>query len=150
MSAGGSADGAPMTRQDAMRQLLAGVATDLVAYPALQELLQQQFDAALRHKAVPLGQVAEAISALVDQMQARRAQRVALVQRLLGPTATMMQAFALLKNAARERMEADWKLLEQMVIECKRLGKRNSDLLVEQYSIMQRVLHGEEQIYAPA
>jgi flagella synthesis protein FlgN len=30
------------------------------------------------------------------------------------------------------------------------LSKRNGDLLVEQYSIMQRVLHGEEQIYAPA
>jgi len=47
-------------------------------------------------------------------------------------------------------MEGDWKALEIKVIECKRLGKRNSDLLVEQYSIMQRVLHGEELIYAPA
>jgi flagella synthesis protein FlgN len=113
-------------------------------------MLQQQFDAALRHRAAELGAVAESISALVDVLQLRRQQRVALVQRLLGPTATMMQAFALLKNTARERMEADWKTLEQSVIECKRLSKRNGDLLVEQYSIMQRVLHGEEQIYAPA
>jgi flagella synthesis protein FlgN len=37
-----------------------------------------------------------------------------------------------------------------MVIDCKLAGKRNSDLLVEQYSIMQRVLHGEDQTYAPA
>jgi flagella synthesis protein FlgN len=139
-----------MPRQDAMRQLLGGIAEDLLAYTALQQLLQQQFDAALRHRAVELGEAAEAISALVDVMQLRREQRVALVQRLLGPTATMMQAFALLKNAARERMEADWATLEKLVIECKRLSKRNGDLLVEQYSIMQRVLHGEEQIYAPA
>lgn len=141
---------AGMTRQDAMRQLLAGIAEDLLAYQALQQLLQQQFEAALRHRATELGAAAEAISALVDVLQLRREQRVALVQRLVGPAATMMQAFALLKNAARERMEADWKTLEQSVMECKRLSKRNGDLLVEQYSIMQRVLHGEEQIYAPA
>ena len=139
-----------MTRQDAMRALLAGIADDLRAYPALQDLLEQQFHAALRHQAAQLGQVAEAISALVDTLQARRAQRVALAQRLLGPTANMDQAFALLKNAAREKIEADWKTLETMVVECKRLSKRNSDLLLEQHTIMQRVLHGEDQLYAPA
>jgi len=139
-----------LPRQDAMRQLLAGIAEDLLAYQQLQDLLQQQFQAALRHKASELGPVAEAISTLVDTMQARRALRVALVQRLVGPQGTMLQAFALLKNAAREKMENDWKTLEQAVIACKALSKRNADLLVEQYSIMQRVLHGEEQIYAPA
>lgn len=139
-----------LPRQDAMRQLLAGIAEDLQAYAALHELLQQQFQAALRHKASELGPVAEAISSLVDTMQARRALRVALVQRLVGPQGTMLQAFALLKNAAREKMETDWSTLEQAVLSCKALSKRNGDLLVEQYSIMQRVLHGEEQIYAPA
>ncbi|MYM22451.1 flagellar protein FlgN [Duganella sp. FT135W] len=133
-----------------MRLLLAGIADDLQAYPQLNDLLQQQFQAALRHKAAELGPVAEAISTLVDTMQERRALRVALVQRLVGPNGTMLQAFALLKNAARERMEADWNTLEQAVIGCKVLSKRNGDLLVEQYTIMQRVLHGEEQIYAPA
>ncbi|WP_343729629.1 flagellar export chaperone FlgN [Duganella sp.] len=139
-----------LSRQDAMRQLLAGIAEDLQAYQTLQDLLQQQFQAALRHKAAELAPVAQAISDLVDIMQARRALRVALVQRLVGPQGTMLQAFALLKNAAREKMEADWNTLEQAVIACKALSKRNGDLLVEQYSIMQRVLHGEEQIYAPA
>lgn len=141
---------ATMTRQDAMRALLAGIGLDLQAYTALQDLLEQQFDAALRHQGPRLGQVAEAISALVDTLQARRLQRVALAQRLLGQTGNMMQAFALLKHAAREKMEADWKTLETMVVECKRLSKRNSDLLLDQHSIMQRVLHGEDQIYAPA
>ena len=141
---------AGMSRQDAMRELLAGMAQDLLAYESLRDLLRQQFEAAIKHRTAELGVVAEAISTLVDVMQTRRQQRVALVQRLAGPDATMMQAFALLKNAGRERMEADWKTLEQSVMECKRLSKRNSDLMVEQYSIMQRVLHGEEQIYAPA
>ncbi|WP_363503297.1 flagellar export chaperone FlgN [Burkholderia sp. LMU1-1-1.1] len=147
---GGDGRIAAMTRQDAMRALLAGIGDDLRDYPALQDLLEQQFHAALRHQAAQLGQVAEAISALVDTLQARRAQRVALAQRLLGPTANMAQAFALLKNAAREKIESDWKTLETMVVECKRLSKRNSDLLLEQHSIMQRVLHGEDQLYAPA
>jgi flagella synthesis protein FlgN len=139
-----------MTRQDAMRALLAGIASDLQAYPQLQQQLQLQFEAALRHKASELAAAADGISTLVDAMQQRRAERVALVQRLVGETGNMAQAFALLKNTAREKMEADWKSLEQAVIECKRLSKRNGDLLAEQFTIMQRVLHGEEQIYAPA
>ncbi|HJV02640.1 MAG TPA: flagellar export chaperone FlgN [Burkholderiaceae bacterium] len=141
---------APASRQDAMRALLHGVAADLQAYQQLQALLEQQFEGAVRHQSARLTELAEAITALVDSMEARRAERVALVQRLLGPRGTMAQAFALLKNPARERMEADWRTLEHSVRECKRLGKRNSDLLVEQYTIMQRVLHGEEHIYAPA
>jgi flagella synthesis protein FlgN len=139
-----------MSRQDAMRLLLAGIAADLQAYAQLQQALQQQFEAALRHKATELAAAADAISALVDAMEQRRAERVALVQRLVGETGNMAQAFALLKNTAREKMEADWSSLEQAVAECKRLSKRNGDLLAEQYTIMQRVLHGEEQIYAPA
>jgi flagella synthesis protein FlgN len=139
-----------LSRQDAMRLLIAGIAADLQAYPQLRQQLHDQFDAALRHQASALAAAADGISALVDAMQERRAQRVALVQRLVGANGTMPQAFALLKNAAREKMEADWASLEQAVLECKRLSKRNGDLLVEQYSIMQRVLHGEEQIYAPA
>ncbi|SDF68004.1 MULTISPECIES: flagellar export chaperone FlgN [unclassified Duganella] len=139
-----------LSRQDAMRALLTGIATDLQAYPQLQQQLQAQFEAALRHKAGELSAAADAITSLVDAMEQRRAERVALVQRLVGHTGNMAQAFALLKNTAREKMEADWASLEAAVIECKRLSKRNGDLLAEQYTIMQRVLHGEEQIYAPA
>lgn len=139
-----------ISRQDAMRALLAGIAADLQAYPLLQQALQQQFEAALRHKATELAAVADAITTLVDAMEQRRAERVALVQRLVGVTGNMAQAFALLKNSAREKMEADWASLEIAVTEAKRLSKRNGDLLAEQFTIMQRVLHGEEQIYAPA
>nr|WP_179673277.1 flagellar export chaperone FlgN [Duganella sp. 1224] len=133
-----------------MRALLAGVTADLQAYPQLEAQLHAQFRAALRHKSVELAAAAEAIGTLVDAMLARRAERVALVQRLVGDNGTMAQAFALLKSPLRETMEGNWTALEQAVIECKRLSKRNGDLLAEQYTIMQRVLHGEEQIYAPA
>lgn len=133
-----------------MRLLLQGVAADLPAYRELLDLLEQQFQGAVRHQCESLEQLAVTIVALVEAMEARRRQRVSLVQQLLGPAGTMAQAFALLKSSARERMETDWSMLEKLVLECKRLGKRNSDLLVEQYTIMQRVLHGEELLYEPA
>ncbi|MEG1055633.1 MAG: flagellar protein FlgN, partial [Janthinobacterium sp.] len=82
-------------------------------------------------------------------LDARRRQRVSLVTALLGPKAEMAQLFALLQEDARSKAQADWSALEQMVLECKRLNSRNSELLTEQYSIMQRVLHGEEDTYAP-
>jgi flagella synthesis protein FlgN len=133
-----------------MRLLLQGVADDLTAYPELAALLEQQFQGALRHQHVQLAAVADSITLQVEAMETRRRQRVLLVRRLLGPDAGMAQAFALLKSPAREKREADWAALERLVLECKRLGRRNSDLMVEQYSIMQRVLHGEDQIYEPA
>ncbi|SFU64234.1 flagellar export chaperone FlgN [Pseudoduganella namucuonensis] len=139
----------PATRQEAMQQFLQGVAADTEAYQALLDLLEQQFHAALRHQSARLGEVAEAVSALADTLELRRRQRVALATQLAGPDATMAQVYALLKPELRARLEQDWRRLETMVTECKRLGKRNSDLLVDQYTIMQRVLHGEDQIYEP-
>jgi flagella synthesis protein FlgN len=132
-----------------MRALLAGIADDLQAYAALAALLEEQFDAALRHQGPRLGEIAERIGTVVAAADGRRQQRVALAQQLNGPKATMAQAFGLLKPAGRAKMEADWLALEAQVIECKRLSKRNAELLVEQHSIMQRVLHGEEHTYEP-
>ena len=137
-------------RQQSMQMLLDGIAADMAAYAELQGLLEQQFEAAVRHQRAALEQIAEAVSALVETMEARRVQRVACAVQLLGPAPSMAQVFALLKPEPRARLQQQWQELEQRVLECKRLGKRNSDLLVDQYTIMQRVLHGEDQIYEPA
>jgi flagella synthesis protein FlgN len=145
-----SAQDSTLSRPAAMQLVLAGIAADLQGYPALLALLQEQFEAALRHQSARLGELAEQIAAAAAALEQRRCQRQLLAARLLGPAGRMPQLFALLKSAPRARMEQDWAALEQMVIDCKRAGKRNSDLLVEQYSIMQRVLHGEDQTYAPA
>ena len=139
-----------ITRQEAMRRLMCGMADDVTAYGNLQALLAEQFDAALRHQSKRLSDLAYRITHLCDTLELRRQHRAALVNRLLGPATPMNQIFALLKGNSRANLEANWQSLEQLLVECKRLGKRNNDLLVEQYSIMQRVLHGEEQIYAPA
>ena len=138
-----------ITRQEAVRRVLQGMTDDSVGYAALQTLLEEQFQATLQHQSTRLTALADQVIAAVEPLDARRRQRVSLVTALLGAQGDMPQLFALLQEDARSKAEADWVALEQMVLECKRLNARNSDLLTEQYSIMQRVLHGEEDTYAP-
>lgn len=138
-----------ITRQEAVRRVLQGMTDDSVGYAALQTLLEEQFQTTLQHQSTRLTALADQVIAAVEPLDARRRQRVSLVTALLGPQGDMPQLFALLQEDARSKAEADWVALEQMVLECKRLNARNSDLLTEQYSIMQRVLHGEEDTYAP-
>ena len=138
-----------MTRDQAVAKLAAGIQADLAASSTLLELLERQFDAALRHRSADLAALADQLMPALEAMEQRRVQRVALVRALLGPDADMAQLIASLAAPVRAPVAADWHALEQMVLECKRLNARNSALVTEQYSIMQRVLHGEEQTYAP-
>jgi flagella synthesis protein FlgN len=138
-----------ITRQEAVRRVLQGMTDDSVGYAALQTLLEEQFQATLQHQSTRLTALADQVIAAVEPLDARRRQRVSLVTALLGAQGDMPQLFELLQEDARATAERDWIALEQMVLECKRLNARNSDLLTEQYSIMQRVLHGEEDTYAP-
>ncbi|WP_374585952.1 flagellar export chaperone FlgN [Pseudoduganella sp.] len=138
-----------ISRQDAMRQLLDGIAADLHDYQRMLDLIAQQFEAAIRHQSARLGEIAQEIGALVDVLQARRAQRVELATRLVGPQPSMEQVFTLLKPEPRARLENDWAQLEGMVQVAREMGRRNAELLAEQYTIMQRVLHGDDQTYEP-
>lgn len=139
-----------LTRPQTMARLLQGVTDDVAAYETLLDLLQQQFEGALRHQSVRLTELAARILPLVEAMEERRGQRVALMQSLLGVNATMAGLLALLKGDSRRNLEENWAQLEQLVLECKQCNARNSALLTEQYAIMQRVLHGEDNLYAPA
>ena len=138
-----------MTRDQAVAKLAAGIQADLAASSTLLELLERQFDAALRHRSADLAALADQLMPALEAMEQRRVQRVALVRALLGPDADMTQLIASLAAPVRASVAADWHALEQMVLECKRLNARNSALVTEQYSILQRVRHGEEQPYAP-
>jgi len=129
--------------------LLDGIKADLQSYQQMLDLIAQQFEAAIRHQSEKLGAIAKEIGALVDVLEARRAQRVDLATRLVGPQPSMEQVFTLLKPEARARLEADWAQLEGMVQTAREMGRRNADLLAEQYTIMQRVLHGDDQTYEP-
>ncbi|WP_229429313.1 flagellar export chaperone FlgN [Massilia sp. ST3] len=140
---------AKLTRQQAVALLLDGVRLDVQDGAAVRDLLEQQFEAAVRHRSSELTQLAEQLTPLLDTMEARRQQRVSLVRALLGPQATMDAFFATLDAGARGAAQAAWSELEAVVTACKAATTRNASLLAEQYTVMQRVLHGEDGIYAP-
>lgn len=140
---------AKMTRQQANGILAEGVHADVRDGAAILDLLERQFDCAVRHRSLELTQLAEELTPLLDAMEARRQQRLSLVRALLGPEASMDAFFATLEAGLRPGLEAAWQELETIVTACKQATARNGALLAEQHSVMQRVLHGEEQIYAP-
>jgi flagella synthesis protein FlgN len=140
---------ANLTRQQANALLANGVQLDLREAGAVHALLEQQFEAAVRHRSADLSLLAEQLEPLLDGMEARRKQRVSLVRALLGPQGTMADYVSSLQPTPRAALQSAWNELERIVRECKNATLRNGSLLAEQHSVMQRVLHGEEQIYAP-
>jgi flagella synthesis protein FlgN len=138
-----------MSRQQALATVADGVQADVTASAAILELLERQFEAALRHQGARLAELAGELAPALDAMEARRQQRVTLVRALHGPQATMEQLIKALAEPARARLAAAWDELERLVLACKQATARNSHLLAEQYSVMQRVLHGEDGTYAP-
>lgn len=138
-----------MTRQQAVAALADGVRLDLEAARAVLALLERQFQAALRHKGSELAALAEELTPALDAMDARRRQRVALVRALHGAEGTMAQFIAAQPEPGRARLAAAWSELERLVVACKAATTRNGNLLADQFTTMQRVLHGEDQTYAP-
>lgn len=140
---------ATLTRQQANAILIEGVQSDLQVAGAIHTLLERQFEAAVRHRSAELTALAEELAPLLETMEGRRQQRVSLVRALLGPDAAMSQYIATLAAGPRAAFEAAWEELEGVVRACKEATNRNGHLLAEQFSVMQRVLHGEEDTYAP-
>jgi flagella synthesis protein FlgN len=140
---------ATLTRTQANTLLADGVTLDISEAATILMLLERQFDAAVRHRTAELTTLASELAPLLGAMETRRQQRVGLVRALLGPQGTMAQYIASLAPNPRTAFEAAWEALEQTVRACKDATTRNAQLLAEQHSVMQRVLHGEEQLYAP-
>ncbi|MEW6761402.1 MAG: flagellar export chaperone FlgN [Pseudomonadota bacterium] len=138
-----------MTRQQAQAALADGVQADVRDSAEVLALLERQFEAALRHRSSELTQLAELLTPLLDAMEARRQQRVSLVRALLGASGTMNQYIGTLTGQAQAAFSAAWADLERTVQACKEATTRNGSLLAEQFTVMQRVLHGEDGIYAP-
>jgi flagella synthesis protein FlgN len=138
-----------MTRDQAHAQLLGDVRADLAAAGIMLELLERQFEAALRRHSAELSALAAELTPALEAMEERRVRRVALVRALLGPEATMATLIGTLAEPARAQLAAAWSELERHVRACKEATARNSALLADQFSVMQRVLYGEEEVYAP-
>ena len=138
-----------ITRDQALATLLKGIQDDMEACSTVRDLLERQFQAALRHRGAELGELAGELMPQLDAMEQRRQQRVQLVRALHGPEATMDDLLQSLGAPQRARARADWERLEALVRDCQQATTRNGGLMAEQYSVMQRVLHGEDQLYAP-
>ncbi|HEY5757902.1 MAG TPA: flagellar export chaperone FlgN [Steroidobacter sp.] len=142
-----------MTLREALGRLIKGVHADLGDYRTLRELLDVQFDAALKHRSAVISDIADRISALTAQLDKRRAERMALAKMLVGKqsSVTISAVSARLPANARPAFDEWWQTLEKQVQECKRLNQRNCDLLMNQYEILQRVLQTDGGgTYAPA
>ena len=142
-----------MTVREALGRLVKGVHADLSDYGTLRELLEAQFEAALKHRSAMITDIADRISALTTQLETRRAERYALAKVLVGKQSnvTIAAVSARLPTNARPAFEQWWQTLEKQVKECKRLNQRNCDLLMNQQEILQRVLQaGNGGTYAPA
>lgn len=136
-----------MTRQQAVAALADGMEQDLGAAQTIHALLERQFQAALRHQGAELGALAEELTPALDAMDARRKQRVALVRALHGPDGTMAGFIAAQPEPGRAKMANAWSELERLVVACKGATARNGNLLAEQFTVMQRVLHGSDGTY---
>jgi len=142
-----------MTSREALHRLFEGMRADAADYNRLRELLEEQFKAALAHRAEEISVIAEKILALTATLNVRSRERAELARALSKSKArkVSIRAFtAQLPAPAREKFESAWKLIETLVRECKRLNVRNGHLLMTQRDIMQRVLNIEPDVYAPA
>ncbi len=128
------------------------VRADIRDYRVLHERLEAQFEAALGHRVAQMREVGESIEALVDVLNERRAQRLALAAEITGKAPPGGHAAVLRQLSGQAAtLLAGWtEELDVLVRECKRLNLRNCSLITEQHDLMRRVLQQEEQTYAPA
>jgi len=138
-----------LTRDQAVTRLLDGIQDDLRACTVIRDLLERQFQAALRHRGAELGVLAEELMPQLEAMEQRRQQRVQLVRALHGAAAGMDELLNALPAEQRSHAVVEWERLERLVRDCKQASTRNGQLMADQYTVMQRVLHGEDQLYAP-
>lgn len=135
---------------DALLSLLRGLHADRAGYCRLQELLEAQFQSALRHEGNALVGLAEQITGQVAQLESHREHRRELMARLVGRDheLTMPALIQRLPSRAGQAVTTAWRGLEQLVRECKELNQRNCKLIIEQHALMQRLMGQDGALYA--
>lgn len=135
---------------EALAALLRDLQADRSAYAQLRELLEAQFQAALRHRAQALQESAEEILALVEQLNAHTRQRGLLLRQLLGShgEASMGRLLQRLPASVAQTLGGLCTALQEQVNECKALNQRNCQLITEQQALMRRVMGVGEELYA--
>lgn len=133
-----------------LRQLTDGLRADLAAYDELRELLNQQFNAALKHDADQMSELSARILTQVAALDVQRARRRELLVSLLGsavePSVRML--LQRLPASTAQPIAVLWRALEQALTACKTLNLRNCQLITEQQALMQQLMGREEHVYA--
>ncbi|HEY0955424.1 MAG TPA: flagellar protein FlgN [Roseateles sp.] len=139
-----------MKASDAVVQLLRDLHADSFGYKLLRDLLEQQFQGALKHQAEVLLRVGGEIETLCGQMEQRRAKRMELVSGLLKdhPRPSMKRLIEALPGAAAQTLAGLWAEVEQLLHVCKELNQRNCRLIMDQQELMQRLLGEDGGVYA--
>lgn len=133
-----------------LRQLGDGLRQDLSAYDDLRELLNRQFNAALKHDADQMSELSARILTQVAALDVQRARRRELLVSLLGSAVepSVRSLLQRLPASMAQPIAVQWRALEQALTACKTLNLRNCQLISEQQALMQQLMGREEHVYA--
>ena len=133
-----------------LRQLTDGLRQDLAAYDGLRGLLEQQFNAALKHDADQMSELSAQILTQVAALDVQRARRRELLVALLGSAVepSVRHLLQRLPASTAQPIAVQWRALEQALTVCKTLNLRNCQLISEQQALMQQLMGREEHVYA--
>lgn len=133
-----------------LKQLRDGLDHDQAGYQRLHGLLEAQFQAALRHQADAMAELADGILAQVAELDAQRERRQQLLVALLGRNGTpsLKALLARLPQASAQPLAQLWRHLQLALADCKALNLRNCQFIIEQQALMQQLLGREEATYA--
>ena len=140
-----------MSAAQLLGRMLREMQADRAGYALLGDLLEAQFQAALRQSVQRLQELAEEITVLAGELQARSVARGRMLTQLLGPAEarpTLERLQQRLPAQAGQTVAQAWQDLEQQIQQCKAKNLRNCRLITEQHALMQRVLGTEEPLYA--
>lgn len=139
-----------MKASDAVIQLLRDLHADGFGYKLLRDLLEQQFQGALKHQADVLLRVGDEIEVLCSQMEQRRARRMELIRALLrdAPRPSMTRLLESLPGTVAQTLAGMWAEVEQLLHVCQELNQRNCRLIMDQQAVMQRLLGEDGGTYA--
>ncbi|MDF3079915.1 MULTISPECIES: hypothetical protein [Burkholderia cepacia complex] len=140
-----------MTGTGSLHQLLVDVIADCVGYRKLVQLLEDQFAAALQLDTARLGVLAGVIAAETDAIDMRRCYRIERLGQVQGAVLALGRRLLADDRHATQRASFVERCEEVKLLaaRCQALTRRNSDLLVAQYEVMQRLMYGESHTYVP-
>lgn len=136
---------------DRVRQLIAGINQDVVAYRQMEQLLTEQNSNLIRRNNPAIHHNNEQQKHLLHTLRGRAELRVKLLHSLgLKANSDDLKRLAgKLPATASDTLLAQWHQLERSVVRCKKLNDHNGRLLANQQLLIRRLLNTQEDFYQP-